>query len=169
MIPVKFNGKITYIEQGHGQWFDTPTGENRLVNLELFAMKDFPKVYTVSLHQDPHNHQLYYVIFMRIRGIEHKITLKYAKDHPLHEMDVTINYPILDNSRMPHHWYGDKKPCYVEYWNSSWTGIKVATQLRRYLEDYYNGTYADRRYTTNSRYDSPYYSEYETKSWWRFW
>jgi len=141
LIRVKFNEKIVEISEGNCQWFETAQGRNRLL-FEVSDMKDFPKVYGVFLNQDVIDNCVYYDIFMSIRGTEHKVILKYASNHPISQIDVTIAYPKLDTRRMSHHWYAPDKPCYLELWSSNWTALKTATQIRSYLEDYYDGSYA---------------------------
>ena len=44
------------------------------------------------------------------------------------------------------HWYSDGKPCYLYQWTRSWTALKTATQMRFYLEEYYNGSDRDFSY-----------------------
>jgi hypothetical protein len=134
---VIFNGRITVIEKGRGQFFDEPAGERRLLS-EIQGMKRFPRVFSVSLEQK-YNGDVYYTIYLTINGVSHKLVLTYDEDHPEYQMSAVIEYPRFDNSRMMGHWYGADKPCYIQNWNRSWTALKVATQMRFWLEDYYNG------------------------------
>jgi len=135
---VIFNGRMTTIRKGRGQFFDEPDGERRLLS-EIQGMKRFPRVFSVSLDQK-YSGDVYYTIYLTIDGVSHKLVLTYDQDHPEYQMSAVIEYPRLDSSRMIGHWYGGGKPCYIENWNRSWTALKVATQMRFWLEDYYNGT-----------------------------
>lgn len=132
---VMFNGRLTTITKDHGHFFDDPDGERRLLT-EIQGMKKFPRVFPVSLDQN-YNGDVYYTIYLTINGISHKLVLTYDQDHPEYQMSAVIEYPRLDGSRMIGHWYGSGKPCYIENWNRSWTALKVATQMRFWLEDYY--------------------------------
>lgn len=133
---VVFNGKLTTIRKGNGQFYDTPMGERKLL-MEIQGMKKFPKVFPVALDQN-YNGDVYYTIYLTINGISHKLVLTYDHDHPEYQMSAVIEYPRLSTSKMIGHWYHDGKPCYLENWNREWTALKVATQMRFWLEDYYN-------------------------------
>lgn len=143
---VIFNERLTTIRKGHGQFFDDPEGERQLI-MEIQGMKKFPRVFPVSLDQNYHNGDVYYTIYLTIQGVSHKLVLTYDEDHPEYQMSAVIEYPRLDTSKMIGHWYSNDKPCYLKNWSRSWTALKVATQMRFWLEDYYNGE--DR----NSSYD----------------
>lgn len=134
---VVFNGEVTYVRKGFGQFYDTAAGERKLMT-EIKQMKRFPKVYPVRLSQNHSNGDISYNIFMNIKGISHKVVLTYDRDHPNSQIKAIIEYPKLDHTRMNGHWYIDGKPCYIEFWNRSWTALKVATQVRYWLEDYYD-------------------------------
>lgn len=151
MFTVIFNGIQLDIQEGAGQWFETATGRRRLI-AELQEMKHFPRVYEVSLHQD-YRGDIYFIIFMRIAGTEHKVRMMYDSTHPDYHIDVTVEYPRLNMNRMVGHWYGENKPCYVLTWRRDWTAMKVATQLRMWFEDYYKTGSPSRDY---SQYDYSY-------------
>lgn len=142
---VIFNGSVTYIQTGFGQFFDEESGMRRLVT-EMQEMKLFPKTFPVSLSQNPSNGDVSYTIFMNIGGITHKIVLTYDHDHPDYQINAVIEYPRLNTSRMLGHWYSDGRPCYIHSWTRSWTALKVATQIRFWLEDYYNDSGFGRDY-----------------------
>lgn len=178
-VYVKFNGEITYIETGFGQFYDESSGMRRLVK-EIEEMKIFPNCFPVSLSQNKSNGNVIFTIHMTVRSIIHKITLTYDQDHPQYQIEAIIEYPVLDMSRMYGHWYGVDKPCYIENWTRAWTALKVATQMRFWLEDYYNGDYARRYDASYDRTDLNHVlaearrnvAELERRnkqSFWRFW
>ena len=142
---VIFNDALINIETGQGQFFDDNPGMRRLIN-EMQEMKLFPKSFPVSLNQNSINGDISYTIYMNINGISHKIVLTYDRDHPEYQINAVIDYPRLNTSRMLGHWYSDGRPCYIHSWTRSWTALKVATQIRFWLEDYYNDSGYSRDY-----------------------
>ncbi|MDE1764939.1 MAG: hypothetical protein KGI27_01560 [Thaumarchaeota archaeon] len=132
-----FNGSFVDVVGGHNQFFETTDGARRLI-LELSEMKKFPRVFPVSLHQNYSTGDVYFIIYVRINGIEHKLRLTYDYRHPLVKMEVVVEYPDLDQRYMQGHWYGRNLPCYIHYWTKDWSALKVAVQMCFWLHDYYN-------------------------------
>lgn len=168
-----FNGSVTYIQTGFGQFFDEESGMRRLIT-EMQEMKLFPKTFPVSLSQNPSNGDISYTIFMNIEGTKHKIVLTYDCDHPNYQINAVIEYPRLSTSRMLGHWYSDGRPCYIHNWSRKWTALKVATQMRFWLEDYYNNSEYGRDYESDIdrilRENQSILDDMKRKqSFWRFW
>ncbi|HJT10433.1 MAG TPA: hypothetical protein VJ771_06595 [Candidatus Nitrosotalea sp.] len=151
---VIFNGQTTMLMVGYNQFIDDESGRRRLLT-ELQEMKLFPKSFPVYLSQNHVNGSIYYTVYMTIKGISHKVIMTYDSDHPNYQINVEIEYPKLSMAKMRGHWYRDGKPCYLHQWNRSWTALKTATQIRFWLEDYYNSRdsgYTDYR---NNNSDNP--------------
>ncbi|TBR08523.1 MAG: hypothetical protein EPO62_06490 [Candidatus Nitrosotenuis sp.] len=170
---VIFNGTMINIQTGQGQFFDGESGMRRLIN-EMQEMKLFPKMFPVSLSQNSVNGDVSYVIYMNINGVSHKVVLTYDRSHPEYQINAIIEYPRLNTSKMLGHWYSDGRPCYIHSWTRSWTALKVATQLRFWLEDYYNdsGYVRDYEYEMDRimRESDRIINEINRKqSFWRFW
>jgi hypothetical protein len=145
---VVFNGRIVDIECGQGQFYDSPLGARRLL-MELQEMKLFPKMFPVRLEQNYINGDISCIIYMTVNGISHKVVFTYDHDHPENQISVSIDHPELDRSKMSGHWYADGRPCYLHIWNRSWTMLKTATQMRFWLEDYYNDSEYGRNYKSD--------------------
>lgn len=166
---VILNGNITAIRGGYGQFYDTPIGERRLLT-EMQEMKFFPKTCPVYLGQNYVTGDVYCAVYMTIKGISHKVVLTYDPDHPNYQINVIVDYPKLNTSRMLGHWYGEGRPCYIHAWNRFWTMLKTATQVRFWLEDYYNDSRYDRNIDDLLRESQRIVDDLNNRtSFWRSW
>jgi len=119
------------------------------LELEQFARK-FPSSIPHHIGQDRKTGRIVVQIFPMLDGVQHEVHLVLSPFHPDHQIDTFVIYPRLEKKYMGHHWYGPNHICYLEYWDRSWTVLKVAVQVMCWLTDYYrqkNGMSA--KYYTN--------------------
>jgi hypothetical protein len=135
----------------HNQFF---CFDERRFNIELDEFsKLFPSSIPWSVVQDPATKRIVFKIFPTFEWIRHEVHLVLSPNHPDDAIDAFVIYPDLDRRYMGHHWYGPNHNhiCYLEFWERSWTVLKVAVQVMCWLTDYYaekNGR--NTRYYTNS-------------------
>lgn len=176
-VYIEFNGGLVETLTGFGQFYDTPNGMKRL-HAEACEMKHLPKTFLVSLHQNRIVGDVYFKIYMPVRNVNHEVRLVYDREHPQYQINAFIDYPRLDMSRMHGHWYSDGRPCYIENWTRKWTALKVATQVRFWLEDYYKDKsssnqnyrgYDDARVMAALMESQRIREQMKPRRFWRFW